>query len=76
MPIRDGDEDYDAPPNNSTDERLCEALYYVGQAYWARGQPDVALEYFTALVNIKVIYFLEHGLALADIAKLRKRLPR
>jgi hypothetical protein len=26
-------------PNTSTDERLCEALFYVGEEYWARGQP-------------------------------------
>jgi lipoprotein NlpI len=55
------------------DERLCEALYYVGEAYWARGQPEIARDYFTAMVNIKVIEYVEHGLALAEIAKLRKR---
>ncbi len=70
-PIRDGDSDSNTQANTSTDERLCEALYYVGEEYWARGQPDVARDYFAALVNIKVIYFLEHGLALAEIAKLR-----
>jgi hypothetical protein len=31
----------------------------------------VARDYFAALVNIKVLYFLEHGLALAEIAKLQ-----
>jgi lipoprotein NlpI len=51
-------------------------LFYVGEAYWARGQLDVARDYFTALVNIRVIYFLEHGLALAEIAKLRRLHPR
>jgi len=70
-PVRQGDDEDNAPPNTSTDERLCEALFYVGEAYWARGQSDVARDYFAALVNIKVIYFLEHGLALAEIAKLR-----
>ena len=72
VPIREGDEDDNLQPNTSTDERLCEALFYVGEAYWARGQLGVARDYFAALVNIKVIYFLEHGLALAEIAKLRK----
>ena len=66
-----GDDEDNSQPNTSTDERLCEALFYVGEAYWARGQPEVARDYFAALVNIKVIYFLEHGLALAEIAKLR-----
>ena len=72
VPIREGDDDDNPQPNTSTDERLCEALFYVGEAYWARGQLDVARDYFAALVNIKVIYFLEHGLALAEIAKLRR----
>lgn len=72
-PIEDGDSESNSQPNTSTDERLCEALYYVGEELWARGEPDAARDYFTALVNIKVIYFLEHGLALAEIAKLRAR---
>jgi lipoprotein NlpI len=72
VPVRQGDDDDNPQPNSSTDERLCEALFYVGEAYWARGQLDVARDYFAALVNIKVIYFLEHGLALAEIAKLRE----
>ena len=71
-PIKEGDDEYNSQPNTSTDERLCEALFYVGEAYWARGKPEVARDYFAALVNIKVIYFLEHGLALAEIAKLRE----
>ena len=71
-PVRQGDDEDNTQANTTTDERLCEALFYVGEAYWARGQPDVARDYFAALVNIKVIYFLEHGLALAEIAKLRK----
>lgn len=70
-PIDAGDDRDNSQPNTSTDERLCEALYYVGEAYWARGKPDVARDYFAALVNLKVLYFLEHGLALAEIAKLR-----
>jgi lipoprotein NlpI len=70
--IRQGDDASNTQPNTSTDERLCEALFYLGEAYWARGEPEVARDYFAALVNVKVIYFLEHGLALAEIAKLRK----
>jgi lipoprotein NlpI len=71
-PIKEGDDDFNSQPNTSTDERLCEALFYVGEAYWARGKPEVARDYFAALVNIKVIYFLEHGLALAEISKLQR----
>ena len=69
--IEEGDDEDNTQPNTSTDERLCEALFYVAEAYWARGEPQVARDYFAALVNIKVLYFLEHGLALAEIAKLR-----
>jgi lipoprotein NlpI len=73
-PIIAGDRDDNVIANTSTDERLCEALFYVGEEHWARGQPDVARDYFAALVNLKVLYFLEHGLALAEIAKLRELL--
>lgn len=66
-----GDDEDNSQPNTSTDERLCEALFYVGEAHWARGHPEVARDYFAALVNVKVLYFLQHGLALAEIAKLR-----
>ena len=71
--INEGDSEDNAQPNTSTDERLCEALFYVGEEYWARGQIDVARLYFAALVNIRVLYFLEHGLAIAEIAKLQER---
>jgi tetratricopeptide (TPR) repeat protein len=71
VPIKEGDSSDNDIPNTGTDERLCEALFYVGEEYWARGQPEVARDYFAALVNIKVLYFLEHGIALAEIAKLQ-----
>ena len=66
--VRAGDNEY---ASVSLDERLCEALFYVGEAHWARGRPEVARDYFTAAVNIKMIRFQEHSLALAEIAKLR-----
>ena len=69
-PIKSGDEDSNTQPDTNTDERLCEALYYVGEEYWARGHPDVAREYFAAVVNIKIVAFIEHGMALAEITKL------
>jgi lipoprotein NlpI len=69
-PIREEDDEYTM---TSVDERLCEALYYVGEAHWARGRPDLARDYFAAMVNLRVLHFIEHGLALAEIAKLAKR---
>lgn len=69
-PIRAGDEESNNQPDTNTDERLCEALYYVGEDYWARGFPDVARQYFAAVVNIKIVAFIEHGMALAELTKL------
>ena len=66
--VRAGDNEY---ASVSLDERLCEALFYVGEAHWARGRPEVARDYFAAAVNIKMIRFREHSLALAEIAKLQ-----
>jgi tetratricopeptide (TPR) repeat protein len=72
-PIRQGDDDYAAEAYASTDARLCAALFYVGQSHWARGRPDLARSYFAALVNLRQPYYAEHGLALAEIAKLNSR---
>ncbi len=63
--VREGESEYSS---HGRDERLCEALYYVGEAHLARGDVDVARDYFAAAVNIKMIRFNEHGLALAEIA--------
>jgi lipoprotein NlpI len=77
MPIKEGDEALNSSVYASdespvaTDQRLAEALFYVGEMYWARGQPAVAREYFTAIVNIKLNDEKIHELALAEIANLR-----
>jgi tetratricopeptide (TPR) repeat protein len=52
-------------------EMLAEALYYVGQARLARGEAEAARLYLTATVNLKVTYFIEHRMALAELAKIR-----
>lgn len=52
-------------------EMLVEALYYVGQQRLATGQREVARRYFAAAVNLKVLYFIEHHLALAELMKMR-----
>jgi tetratricopeptide (TPR) repeat protein len=72
--IRQGDEDFDEEMGfyASTDERLAAALFYVGQSYWVRGKPEVARDYFAALVTLH-LPSTEHGLALAEIAKLNAR---
>jgi lipoprotein NlpI len=63
-------DDDDEETSNREQERLCEALFYVGQARYARGEKDIARRYFAAVINLKVVYFIEHGLARAEIAKL------
>jgi lipoprotein NlpI len=67
MAVREGENEY---TDHGRDERLCEALYYVGEARLARGQAELARDYFAAAVNIKMIRFNEHGLALAEIARM------
>jgi tetratricopeptide (TPR) repeat protein len=56
-------------------ELLVEALYYVGQTRLARGEREPARLYFTAAVNLKVTYFIEHRMALAELAKMRGGKP-
>jgi lipoprotein NlpI len=53
-------------------EVLVEALYYVGQLRLANGQPETARRYFAAAVNLKVLYFIEHHMALAELTKMRE----
>jgi tetratricopeptide (TPR) repeat protein len=52
-------------------EELAEALYYVGQSRLAAGETEVARRYFAATVNLKVLYFIEHHMALAELRKMR-----
>lgn len=52
-------------------ETLVEALFYVGEQRLAQGDATTARRYFAAAVNLKVIYYIEHDLALAELAKLR-----
>jgi lipoprotein NlpI len=54
-------------------EILVEALYYIGEMRLADADVDGARRYFAAAVNLKVLYFVEHHMALAELAKLRNR---
>ena len=56
-------------------EMLCEALYYIGQTRLANGDTENARLYFTAAVNLKVMYFIEHHLALAELTKMLAQSP-
>lgn len=52
-------------------ELLAEALYYIGENRLASGDKDAARRYFAATVNLKVLYFIEHQMALAELDKMR-----
>lgn len=52
-------------------ELLTEALFYAGQLRLASADRETARRYFAAAVNLKVLYFVEHQMALAELAKLR-----
>ena len=43
----------------------------MGQLRLAKGEADTARRYFAATVNLKVLYFIEHHMALAEIAKMQ-----
>jgi tetratricopeptide (TPR) repeat protein len=50
---------------------LSEALFYTGQQRLAGNHVEEAVRYFTATVNLQVLYFIEHQLAMAELRKLR-----
>jgi lipoprotein NlpI len=50
---------------------LSEALFYTGQQRLATHHVDEAVRYFNATVDLKVLYFIEHQLATAELRKLR-----
>jgi tetratricopeptide (TPR) repeat protein len=54
----------------SPQERLCEALFYIGQERLARGETETARRYFAAVVNTRVLYFVEHHLALMELQRI------
>jgi lipoprotein NlpI len=50
---------------------LSEALFYTGEQRLATNRADEAARYFSATVRLKVHYFIEHHLAMAELEKLR-----
>ena len=60
-------EEHDPPRQRDI---LSEALFYTGQKKLAAGQKDEAVKYFTATVNLEVVYFIEHQLATGELRKL------
>jgi tetratricopeptide (TPR) repeat protein len=54
------------------DGQLLSSLFYAGESWWARGEPDVARRYFAAAVNLRLAHTDEYRLAMAEIAKLNR----
>ncbi|MCU0759049.1 MAG: hypothetical protein MUF07_07600 [Steroidobacteraceae bacterium] len=52
-------------------EMACEALYYTAQQAFADGRAAAARQRLARVVNLKVVYYVEHDLALAELARLR-----
>lgn len=51
---------------------LVEALFYIGQRRLADGEALTARRYFATVVNQKVLQFIEHHLALAELVKMQQ----
>ena len=52
-------------------QMLVEALFYIGEDYLAAGRSEEARQYLASVVNLKVTDFIEHDMALAELAKFR-----
>jgi tetratricopeptide (TPR) repeat protein len=54
------------------DGQLLSSLFFAGESWWARGEPEVARRYFAAAVNLRRVHTDEYRLALAEIARLNR----
>ena len=52
-------------------EMACEALYYTAQQAFASGRPETGRRRLARLVNLKILYYVEHDMALAELSTLR-----
>jgi hypothetical protein len=51
-------------------EMLCEALFYIGEADFARGAAALGERRLAAAINLRVLSFSEHQLAVAELRKV------
>ena len=54
---------------------LTEALFYVGELKLAEGDVEAARRHFATVVNLRVLNFVEYGMARAELARMRERKP-
>jgi lipoprotein NlpI len=59
--------------DRQTREWLTEALFYVGELRLAEGDTETARRHFATVVNLKVLNFVEYGMARAELQKMRDR---
>jgi tetratricopeptide (TPR) repeat protein len=56
-------------------EWLTEAAFYVGELRLAEGDTETARQHFATVVNLRVLNFVEYGMARAELKKMRDRAP-
>ena len=64
--------------DNTTGEArqwLTEALYYIGELKLANGDPESARRHFASVINLRVLNFVEYGMARAELARMREHEP-
>jgi tetratricopeptide (TPR) repeat protein len=62
-------------PESNRREWLTEALFYIGELRLAEGDPEIARRHFATVVNLRVLNFVEYGMARAELGKMRERAP-
>lgn len=62
--IRDAD-------NGEAKEWLTEALFYVGELRLAEGDTETARRHFASVINLRMLNFVEYGMARAELRKMR-----
>lgn len=55
-----------------TREWLTEALFYIGELRLAEGDVETARRHFATVVNLRVLNFVEYGMARAELQKMRE----
>lgn len=57
-----------------TQEWLTEALFYIGELRLAEGDVETARRHFATVVNLRVLNFVEYGMARAELQKMREHM--
>jgi len=52
---------------------LTEALYYIGERRLAEGDAETARRHFATVINLRVLGYVEYGMARAELKKMRDR---